>query len=331
VVQRFSRRDRHTRGGVAYQFVDDSGPAFPAPAWHAGDVVAAVAAIDPQVVHVNGLMFPAMVKALRGALPRARIVVQDHSGIGAPGPIDRLLDNSWRGLAQADAYSYTAAEYAERWRNSGLLKRDAPVFEIVEASTPIRPVPRDVARARAGLTGDPLILWVGRLNDNKDPLTVLRGIDAVIKELGDATVCMVYSEDALEADVHRVVERSAALRNRVMMRGRVPHEDMAQYYSCADFFVSGSHLEGSGYALIEAMACGVIPIVTDIPSFRVIAGNCGVRWTAGDADSLRNALMVATRLDRAGESARVRERFARELSWDAIAQKTLAAYRTLLQ
>ena len=33
----------------------------------------------------------------------------------------------------------------------------------------------------------------------------------------------------------------------------------------ADIFTLGSHREGSGYALTEALACGLPPVVTDIP------------------------------------------------------------------
>lgn len=329
VVQRFSFEARLTRDGADYHFVTDSAPPFPPPSSTAQPIVDAVRAASPDVVHVNGLMFPAMVAALREALPAARIVVQDHAGIGAPGLIDRMLDSSWRGLAKADAYSFTARENADRWRDAGLLNQDAPIFEIVEASTTLAPAPRQDARARTQLAGNPLILWVGRLNTNKDPLTVLHGIDDAFDELPDARVCMVFSDATLEAEVRRLVAGSPRLQSRLAVAGRVAHEDMPLYYSAADFYVSGSHQEGSGYALIEAMTCGLIPIVTDIPSFRVIAGDCGVRWKAGDAASLRDALVQASRFDRAAESARVRGRFMLELSWDAIAARTLAAYRTL--
>ena len=330
VVQRFSRTAMLTRDQVYYHFVADGGPPFPAPSAIASDAISAVAAMEPDVVHVNGLMFPAMVGALCEALPMARLVVQDHAGIRTPGLIDRVLDNSWRGLARADAYSFTAASYADRWRDAGLLNRDAPVLQIVEASTTLLPIPRQEARAHTELEGSPLVLWVGRLNKNKDPITVLRGIDRAFAELDDARLCMVYSEATLEAEVREIIDRSPRLHERVTLTWRVPYDAMPLYYCSADCFVSGSHHEGSGYALIEAMACGVIPIVTDIPSFRVIAGDCGVRWTPGDAESLADAVVGASRFDREVESARVRERFLRELSWDAIATQTLAAYRTLL-
>lgn len=332
VIQRCPRFEAAStsRNDVDYYFVVDESPHFPA-TWFVPPALFKGRLESADIVHVNGLMFPATVAAMRAALPAStRIVVQDHAGMSAPSFFDRFFDSSWRGLAQADAYSFTAAEYAKPWRDAGLLNPKAPVFEIVEASTTLVPIPRDEARARTQLTGNPLLLWVGRLNQNKDPLTVLRGIAHAFDEMQDGHLCMVYSDATLEADVRSFVDGSPQLRQRVTLTWRVPHDAMPLYYSSADYFVSGSHREGSGYALIEALACGVIPVVTDIPSFRVIAGECGVRWQAGYATSLHHTLMKAQRLDRTRERARVRKRFERELTWDAIAAQTLAAYRTLL-
>ena len=39
-----------------------------------------------------------------------------------------------------------------------------------------RTMPREQAREMTGVTGSPALLWVGRLNANKDPLTVLDGL-----------------------------------------------------------------------------------------------------------------------------------------------------------
>ena len=47
---------------------------------------------------------------------------------------------------------------------------------------------------------------------------------------------------------------------------------MAVCYSAADLFVVGSHHQGSGYALMEACACGAVPVVTAIPTFRLMPG-----------------------------------------------------------
>jgi glycosyltransferase involved in cell wall biosynthesis len=94
----------------------------------------------------------------------------------------------------------------------------------------------------------------------------------------------------------------------------------------ADVFVSGSHAEGSGYALLEALACGVTPVVTDIPSFRALTdgGRIGKLWPCGDATGLAEALVTAAS-SRIG-SVQVRGHFDAALSFAAVGRQWADAY-----
>jgi glycosyltransferase involved in cell wall biosynthesis len=96
----------------------------------------------------------------------------------------------------------------------------------------------------------------------------------------------------------------------------------------ADVFVLGSHREGSGYSLIEALACGLPPVVTDIPSFRALTGHgaAGRLWPCGDANALRGALVSVGSPSPEVRSA-VRTHFDAELSFAAVGRKLSAAYR----
>jgi glycosyltransferase involved in cell wall biosynthesis len=328
VVQRFSSAATLTLDGLSYEFCADDGPPVPPPSFISAPVLDAIRANDADIVHLNGLMFPAMVGAIRQALPQTVIVVQDHAGRTAPSRFERLRESSWHALNEADAWSFTAVEHAAPWREAGLLGK-AEVLQIVESSTTIEPMPLGDARAVTGIQGEPVILWVGRLNANKDPLTVLNGLERAFHNLSDARCWMAYGEAPLEAAVRDGIGRTAVLRDRVTLVGEVPHSQMARYYSAADIYVSGSHREGSGYALIEAMACGAVPVVTDIPSFRAIAGDCGERWIPGNAGSCAEALLKVAALDREAARRRVRERFERALSWGAIGRLTVEAYERL--
>jgi glycosyltransferase involved in cell wall biosynthesis len=93
--------------------------------------------------------------------------------------------------------------------------------------------------------------------------------------------------------------------------------------------VSGSHSEGSGYALIEAMSAGVVPVVTNIPSFRAIAGDERPRWTPGDADDFARVLLETCAADLDRLRAAAKARFNSVLSWEAIGARTVAEYRAL--
>ena len=137
------------------------------------------------VIHVNGLIFPQLVASIRGKAGRSAIVAQHHGGefpIRGSGLVGIWQRQRWKGgLAAASALSFTAAEQAEPWRAAGVLA-DQRVIEIIEASTTMREVGRERARAAIGATGAPLILWVGRLTTNKDPLTVLDGLERALPQ-----------------------------------------------------------------------------------------------------------------------------------------------------
>jgi glycosyltransferase involved in cell wall biosynthesis len=295
-------------------------------------------------VHVNGLDAPVQTWLLRRTLPASvAVVVQDH-GSGDPGVA--RADGRGRGLVASvqrsvrrtlmrapDAFFFTAAAQAKAWQRLGLIGPRQPVYQVLEASTAMRAEDRQTARNQTGIHGDPAILWVGRLNENKSPLTVLEGFERSASRLPNAVLTMIYSSEDLLQSVRRRLDSSALLARRVKLLGAVPHERMAAFYSAADVFVLGSHHEGSGYALIEACACGLAPVVTDIPAFRVITGDgsIGALWPRDDAEAFADALVRVASRDRTTLRRDVVEHFVRRLSWSCVAREAVAAYADVLR
>lgn len=335
VVQRFTADAQHTRDGVTYTFVADGMRGVPRPWDRADRAVAALVRARPDLVHVNGLMFPAVVRGLRAALGRQTpIVLQDHSGAlprRLPWPAGRLAGDRWRRAFHAlTACSFTAGELAARWYDAGL-PRSVPILELPESSTDLTPIDRRTAEVQTGMRATPAILWVGRLDANKDPTTALDIFERALPGLPEARVWMVFRNGPLEALVRRRVGASTVLRDRVALVGEVSRDRISAYFSAADLFVSASHHEGSGYALIEALACGTRPCVTDIPAFRALAGADAACWSPGDtAGGARALLARAHVLSDADREAR-RRHFDATLQWDVVARQTLAAYRTLVE
>jgi glycosyltransferase involved in cell wall biosynthesis len=326
VVQRFHRDADLCRNGLCYRF---RGSRL---AMHRQAVAQA-----PHVLHVNGLDFASESWFLRRQLPRgSTMIVQDHaSGVPAAGgsPAQRAwLAVRRQAFAAADAFFFSTAAQARPWRELDLITADQPVYEVLEAGTRLQPLPRDEARAATATTGAPALLWVGRLNANKDPLTVLAAFEACLHTLPAATLTLIFSEDDLLPSVRARLDSNRNLAERVRLLGQVPHAQLAAYYSAADLFVLGSRHEGSGYALIEACTCGTIPVVTDIPPFRAITSNgeIGALWTPGAVDACADALLRVTAGDLVAMRRRVQEHAAHELSWRAIGTRALAAYRDVV-
>jgi glycosyltransferase involved in cell wall biosynthesis len=338
VLQRYAHDAERERDGVRYVFRADGGR--PAPRFWAslGRINRAAAELRPDLVHVNGMLFPAATRALRRALPRnSAIVVQDHAGaplaprgqLDARGWARRLADIA--GLGAADAFLFTVDEQARAWRAAGIIRPHQPVYEVLESSRPIRPLPRAEARAATGLRGDPALLWVGRLNALKDPLTVLDGFQRALPRLPGARLAMCYSTSELLPAIQARLAEAPALAERVDLLGHTPFERVVALLSAADMFVLGSLREGSGYALIEAIACGAVPVVTDIPSFRSITGGAlGRLWPVGDAAALASALVELGQTDLAPLRADLLAHFERELSWPAVGARALAIYREVV-
>jgi glycosyltransferase involved in cell wall biosynthesis len=321
VVHRFHRREEFTRGGVQYFF-------------RPFGLNRALNRLGPDVVHVNGLNFPMQTWRCRRVLnAEASLIVQDHASAAPPEAANASAAVRdairRRAMRAADGLFFTAASQADAWRRRGFIAGEQPVYEVLEASSGLRPIGRDQARAETGIDGDPALLWVGRLDANKSPLTILAGVERAIAQLPGLTLTLVYGSGDLEAEVASRVAQSPTLSARVRLAGRVPHERLAAFYSAADLFALGSHHEGSGYALLEACACGLVPIVTDIPAFRAITANqtIGVLWPADDSEAFAAALVSAAAADRAAARARVREHFERALSWPAVARQAIAAYQ----
>ena len=151
-----------------------------------------------------------------------------------------------------------------------------------------RPVDRLEARRRLGLPEDATILsFTGYFIERKGALRVLEAMNRVEGLYG------VFLGDGPEIPVG----------DRVLHAGRVNHEDVAVWLSASDFFVLPTLAEGSPNAVIEAMACGLPVVSSDIASLReTVDEECALLVEPTDIDALANALARLTR----DESLRIR-------------------------
>jgi len=286
--------------------------------------------LRPDVLHVHGLAFPRDVRRLVALAPAVPIVLQDHAD-KPPRIWRRAL---WRGgLAVADGLAFCARDQARPFADAGLLGLHTHLYEIPESTSRFVPGDHEEARRLTGIVGDPAVLWVGHLDPNKDPLTVLDGISAASRALRGLRLYCCFGTAPLLRSVQDRISADPHLRDRVRLLGRVPHDTVELLMRAADLFVLGSHREGSGYSLIEALACGLPPVVTDIPSFRSLTGGgaVGRLYPCDDPLALCEALhSIAGRMD-AALRASVRAHFDRELSSRALGVKLRALYHDVLE
>ncbi len=287
------------------------------------------AALPADLMHLHSLAFPLHARFLQRAVDGVPLLIQDHADRPPPRwrvPLHR------RGLDGVSGVAFTARSQAEPFVRTGVLPADIPVFEILESSSRFTPGDQGAARARTGLHGEPCLLWLGNLDSNKDPLTVLDALSRAVPTLPDAQLWCCYRSAPLRHSVARRVASDDGLRGRVHLLGTRSHDDVQWLLRAADFLVQGSHSEGSGYAVIEALACGTTPLVTDIPSLRRITrgGRAGALSPPGDPESMARAIVDWAARDRGYLRADAREHFERYLSFEAVGRELRAAYEALV-
>ena len=323
VIQSFHRDADFTADGVRYRFVAE--PALPGrvTGLRPGRIARTAAQGAPHLLHVNGLDFPRHLGALRRlGIP---ILVQDHASRAGTGGIRRR-----RALQGIAGIAFTAAEQAQPFVDAGELAPEIPVFAVPESSTTFSPGDQTVARERTGLHGDPAILWIGRLDANKDPLTILDAIEIAARSLPGLHFWCCFHDQPLLPEVTARIAASPLLAERVHLLGRMPHAEIEPLLNAADAFLLGSHREGSGYALIEALACGATPIVSDIAPFRAIAGPVGALVPVGDAAGFARALVDLAHEDRSALRREAIAHFRQALSFDRVGARLCAIYAELI-
>jgi glycosyltransferase involved in cell wall biosynthesis len=336
VVQRFHTDLDFWDGGIRFRFCADScQPALRK--WEIpGSFHSAVRAVcTPHdvlrpvqtAIHLNGLLYPLQLRKLRNALPNdCAIIVQHH----AETPWRTLVRPLQRwGLRAADGFFFAAKDLADSWADQGLISKRQSIFQIMEGSNNFRCQDRATSRARTGMAGNPVVLWVGRLIPLKDPLTVLEGFTRVLRHAPQAKLYMAYGSDDMLPAVRERLGASKILAEAVTLLGRVDHSKLEDIYNSADYFVLGSHHEGSGFSLAEAMACGVVPVVTDIPSFRVITdgGRIGACWRHGSSEDFADKFLGVMGQPLEQLSREACSFFQSQLSYKAIARDAVRAYR----
>jgi len=276
--------------------------------------------LRPDVVIVHGLHYAIHTIQLRLKLGwKVKIIAQHHAekpGKGIRKWIQRIASHC------IDAYMFAAQEMGMEWVKAGNIKYPAKIREVMEASSIFYPEDKVQAREATKVSGETVFLWVGRLDNNKDPLTAVKAFLRFLPHKPGVRLYMIYHTAELQPAIEALLDADPAYRQAVTLVGRVPHRELQHWFNSADFVIAASHYEGSGVAVCEAMSCGCIPLLTDILSFRKMTGygKCGWLYPPGDIEALLAVLMQTLTMDQQQERRKTLEQFRSQLSFEAIAQ-----------
>jgi glycosyltransferase involved in cell wall biosynthesis len=191
---------------------------------------------------------------------------------------------------------------------------------VVPNGVRVEPPARDARAEVRGELGiadyEPVAIWVGSLDDRKDPLTAVRAAQRASLTL------LVVGDGPLRAEVERAGDE------RIRVLGQ--RNDVSRLLAAADLFVLTSHREGLSLALVEAMAAGLLPIVRELPENLEAVGDAGVVYDGEDDLVAAVGRLAASESERAALGERARERVAKLFSAEKMVARTRAVYDDVL-
>ena len=93
----------------------------------------------------------------------------------------------------------------------------------------------------------------------------LRALPEIVKDCPDARV--ILAGDGPLMDKFQALVNDLKLKEIVHFAGFINNQDLPAYYNSADVYVSSSLSDGTSNSLLEAMACGLPLVLSDVPSY----------------------------------------------------------------
>lgn len=315
-------------------------PAWPTPGLRLAPALdRALARIDADVLHLQGLWLYPSIATLRWRLRTGRPVMISPHGMLDPWALN---NSAWkkrlalaaferRNLSGAACLHALAAGEVTAFRALGLA---APVAVIPNGVDP--PAPRACAARPSCLEGDTrrVLLFLGRLHPKKGIAEALRAWAIAVRGAPALRRDWVFAiagwDDGGHAAALRRLSSELGVAASVRFTGPVFGADKAALLEAADAFILPSHSEGLPMAVLEAWSHGCPVLMTracNLPEG--FAAGAAVEITTDPAEM---AGVLATRLADpalAGLGTAGRALVAERFSWDRIGRDLAAVYRWL--
>jgi glycosyltransferase involved in cell wall biosynthesis len=168
---------------------------------------------------------------------------------------------------------------------------DSTVF-MPSPSDSSRTLTRAALRRQIGISPDaPLLVFVGRLDQQKDPLLLIESLKLSVAAIPNLHLAIV-GDGVLRSRVEEVV-RVHGLTGQVHFLGVRPPLAIAEILRAADLYVLCSAYEGMPIAMLEALATGLPVVCTDVGEVRLVVhdGINGQISAVRDPDSFADAIL----------------------------------------
>ncbi len=187
----------------------------------------------------------------------------------------------------------------------------------------------DALRIQYGIgDGEKVILYLGRISEEKNIEEVLRGMPAYMEKHLDVKFILVG--DGPNREHLEGIKNTFSCKDRIIFTGVQPWDVIGRFYQMGDVFVSASNSETQGLTYIEAMASGLPVVAREDPCLDGILENGYNGYTFTDQRSMIDGLDQVLFSEDGISYQQNSIRKVKQYSTEEFAQNVERAYESLL-
>jgi glycosyltransferase involved in cell wall biosynthesis len=165
------------------------------------------------------------------------------------------------------------------------------------------------------------LIYVGRLRKDKRVDVLIDAMALIRRERPDVVLHIVG--DGRQRDSLRRLAGRHGLDGAVVFHGFVDEQSKAGLLRSSSIYLSASQFEGFGIPVVEAMASGAVPVVSDIPAHRFIFQERAVGCLASGPEQTAACVLRLLRdgKERAHLASEGRRLVEERWTWDEVARR----------
>ena len=164
-------------------------------------------------------------------------------------------------------------------------------------------------------------IFAGRLVEKKGVSYLLQAFARLVKERPSEKLLVVG--DGTDKKSLIGLSQNLGLEKNVTFQGAVETEELADLFNQTAVAVVPSVIEGLGLVAAEALACGCVTLVSDLPAIQDVHDDGFLQFRQADAESLYQALVRV--LDKPAEARRrsrlLQQKVVQRFDWSRVAHE----------
>ena len=280
--------------------------------------------LKPDLVHAGPIQTCAFIAVLAGAKP----LLTMSWGFD-------LMDDVHKGWMWEFATKYTLKRSTFFTSDANVTKDKAVAYGMNPEKTIVFPWGVDLehfSKKEERRENDGFVLFCNRSWETRYGVDVLARAFVKVARQRDDVRLILLNGGSQGANIRKILQ-SGGVEEYVTFGGQISQTELPRWYHMVDLYISPSHVDGSSVSLMEALACGLPCLVSDIPANKewVFENKNGWLFRDGDADHLAEKILAAmNQRENLPEIGRIsRSEAEKRADWKKNAAALMEVYRSL--